>query len=80
MDTGIIWGCLPAHEVAKVLEHVLGEEGGEGGHHARHEDHHGAQGLHRLQTLLTTLLALQQGGKVPRNSPTNNTVYARGIP
>ncbi len=59
MDAGIGRTGLPAHEVTKILEHVLREERRERRHHASHEDHHGTERLHGLKALLPALFTLR---------------------
>ena len=59
MDTGIVIGQRPREEVAKVLEHVLSEEGSIGSHHSRHRVEDREESLEGLHTLGHTLLTLK---------------------
>ena len=51
VDAGVLIGQRPWEEVAKVLEHVLSEEGGVGSHHPSHGVQDREEGLERLHTL-----------------------------
>ena len=51
VDAGILIGQRPREEVAKVLEHVFGEEGGVGSHHTSHRVENREESLERLHTL-----------------------------
>ena len=69
MDAGVLIGQRPRKEVAKVLEHVLSEEGSVGSHHPRHrvEDREeGLEGLHALRHTLFTLKVCGKGGRRER--------------
>ena len=59
MDAGVLIGQRPRKEMAKVLEHVLGEEGSVGSHHPRHRVEDREESLERLHTLRHTLLTLK---------------------
>jgi hypothetical protein len=62
VDAGIFIGQRPWEEVAKILEHVLGEERSVGSHHPSHRVENREESLERLHTLRHTLLTLRVEG------------------
>jgi hypothetical protein len=66
VDAGVLIGQCPWEEVAKILEHVLGEEGSVGSHHSSHRVENGEESLERLHALGHTLLTLRVEGERER--------------